>query len=51
MEWLKNNESGGGAYRVEKWIPGHELTYRRVDDWAMGFLMDRVTPATARKLP
>jgi peptide/nickel transport system substrate-binding protein len=36
MEWLKNNESGGGAYRVEKWIPGQELTYRRFDDWNSG---------------
>jgi peptide/nickel transport system substrate-binding protein len=36
MEWLKNNESGGGAYRVEKWIPGQELTYRRFDDWKSG---------------
>src|SRR5260370_23676179 len=33
MEWLKNNESGGGAYRVDKWIPGQELTYRRFDAW------------------
>jgi len=36
MEWLKNNESGGGAYRVEKWVPGQELTYRRFDDWKCG---------------
>ena len=28
MEWLKNNEAGGGAYQIEKWIPGQELTYR-----------------------
>jgi peptide/nickel transport system substrate-binding protein len=36
LEWLKNNESGGGAYRVEKWTPGQELTYRRFDDWKSG---------------
>ena len=28
MEWLKNNEAGGGAFRVEKWTPGQEVVYR-----------------------
>ena len=36
MEWLKNNEAGGGAYRVEKWTPGQELIYQRFDDWKSG---------------
>lgn len=36
QEWLKNNEAGGGAYRVEKYTPGQELIYRRFDDWKSG---------------
>jgi peptide/nickel transport system substrate-binding protein len=36
LEWLKNSEAGGGAYRVEKWTPGQELIYRRFDDWRSG---------------
>ena len=36
LEWLKNNEAGGGAYRVEKWTPGQELIYQRFDDWKSG---------------
>ena len=36
MEWLKNNEAGGGAYQIEKWTPGQELVFRRYDDWKSG---------------
>jgi peptide/nickel transport system substrate-binding protein len=36
MDWLKNNEAGGGAYRVEKWTPGQELIYQRFADWKSG---------------
>jgi len=36
MEWLKMNEAGGGAFQVEKWTPGQELTYRRFDEWRSG---------------
>ncbi len=36
MDWLKNNEAGGGAFRVEKWTPGQELIYQRFDDWKSG---------------
>ena len=36
MEWLKNNEAGGGAFRVEKWPPGQEVVYARYDDWKSG---------------
>jgi len=36
MAWLKSNEAGSGAYRVEKWTPGQELIYRRFDDWKSG---------------
>ena len=36
QDWLKNNEAGSGAYRVEKYTPGQELIYRRFDDWKSG---------------
>jgi peptide/nickel transport system substrate-binding protein len=36
MEWLKNNEAGGGAFKVDKWTPGQEVTYLRYDDWKSG---------------
>jgi peptide/nickel transport system substrate-binding protein len=36
MEWLKNNEAGGGAYRIETWTPGQEVIYQRFDDWRSG---------------
>ena len=35
-EWLKNNEAGGGAYKVESWKPGQEIVYTRFDDWKSG---------------
>jgi peptide/nickel transport system substrate-binding protein len=38
MEWLKNNEAGGGAFRVDKWTPGQEVIYQRFDDWKSGKL-------------
>jgi peptide/nickel transport system substrate-binding protein len=36
MEWLKNNDAGGGAYRLESWKPGQETVYVRFDDWKSG---------------
>jgi peptide/nickel transport system substrate-binding protein len=36
MEWLKNNEAGGGPYQVEKWTPGEAIVCRRFDDWKSG---------------
>jgi peptide/nickel transport system substrate-binding protein len=36
MEWLKNNEAGGGAFKIEKWTPGQEVVYTRFDDWKSG---------------
>jgi peptide/nickel transport system substrate-binding protein len=36
MEWLRSNEAGSGAFRVEKWMPGQELIYQRFDDWKSG---------------
>lgn len=58
MEWLKKNEAGSGAYQIEKWTPGQELTYRRFDAWKSGPLpkIERViwrnvpSPSTRRAL-
>ncbi len=36
MEWLKTNEAGGGAFRIERWNPGQEVIYQRFDDWRSG---------------
>ena len=35
-DWLKTNEAGGGAYKVDSWKPGQELTYTRFDEWKIG---------------
>ena len=36
MEWLKNNDAGGGAYKLESWKPGQETIYVRFDEWKSG---------------
>lgn len=36
MEWMKTNDAGGGAYKLEKWTPGQEITFTRFDDWKSG---------------
>jgi peptide/nickel transport system substrate-binding protein len=38
LEWLKNNEAGGGAFRIDKWTPGQEVIYQRFDEWRSGKL-------------
>ena len=35
-DWLKTNEAGGGAYKVESWKPGQELIYTRFEEWKSG---------------
>src|SRR4029450_4708551 len=36
MEWLKNNDAGSGAYKLESWKPGQETIYVRFDEWKSG---------------
>ena len=36
MAWLKNNEAGGGAYKIESWKPGTETIFTRFDGWKSG---------------
>ncbi|MBP7066596.1 ABC transporter substrate-binding protein, partial [Ferrovibrio sp.] len=36
MEWMKTNDAGSGAYKLEKWVPGQETVLVRYDDWKGG---------------
>ncbi len=36
MEWMKTNDAGGGAYKLEKWAPGQETVLTRFEDWKSG---------------
>jgi peptide/nickel transport system substrate-binding protein len=36
LEWSKNNDAGGGAYKVESWKPGEQLVLVRFDEWKSG---------------
>lgn len=40
LEWVANNGAGGGAYRVEAWTPGSQITFTRFEDWKSGTLPD-----------
>lgn len=35
-EWLKSNDAGGGAYEVERFAPGQQVTLRRYEAWKNG---------------
>jgi peptide/nickel transport system substrate-binding protein len=50
MEWLKNNDAGGGAYRLESWKPGQETIYVRFDDWKSGPL-PKIKRVIVREVP
>jgi len=36
LTWLKNNEAGGGAYKLDSWKAGTETILIRFDDWKSG---------------
>src|SRR3546814_13614854 len=36
MEWMKTNDAGGGAFKLDKWEPGQETVLSRFDDWKSG---------------
>ena len=36
LAWLKLNEAGGGAYKVESWKAGSETILARFDNWKSG---------------
>ncbi|HYS19284.1 MAG TPA: ABC transporter substrate-binding protein, partial [Candidatus Binatia bacterium] len=50
MEWLKNNDAGGGAYKLESWKPGQETIYVRFDDWKSGPL-PKIKRVLVREVP
>jgi peptide/nickel transport system substrate-binding protein len=35
-DWLKTNTAGSGAYQVESYTPGQQVTFTRFDKWAAG---------------
>ena len=50
LAWLKNNDAGGGAYRIESWKPGTETILTRFDDWQSGPL-PKIKRIIARDIP
>src|SRR3954454_21210740 len=50
LAWLKNNEAGGGAYKVDSWKPGTETILTRFDDWKSGPL-PKLKRIIARDIP
>ena len=50
MAWLRTNEAGGGAYRIESWKPGSETIYSRFDGWKSGPL-PKLKRIIARDVP
>jgi peptide/nickel transport system substrate-binding protein len=38
LEWVGKNDAGGGAYTVDKWKPGSEISFNRFDAWKSGTL-------------
>src|SRR5882757_992690 len=50
MTWLRTNEAGGGAYRIESWKPGSETVYARFDDSKNGPL-PKIRRIIARDIP
>ena len=50
MEWIKNNDAGGGAYKLESWKPGQESVFVRYDDWKSGPL-PKLKKVIVREVP
>jgi peptide/nickel transport system substrate-binding protein len=50
LAWLRNNEAGGGAYRIESWKPGTETIFTRFDGWESGPL-PKIKRVIARDVP
>ncbi|WP_341915868.1 ABC transporter substrate-binding protein [Ferrovibrio terrae] len=50
MEWMKTNDAGGGAYKLDKWIPGQEISFTRFDDWKSGPL-PKIKRVVMREVP
>ena len=50
LAWLKGNEAGGGAFKVESWKPGSETILARFDNWKSGPL-PKLRRIIARDVP
>jgi peptide/nickel transport system substrate-binding protein len=50
LEWMKTNDAGGGAYKLERWIPGQETAFVRFDDWKSGPL-PKIRRVVLREVP
>jgi peptide/nickel transport system substrate-binding protein len=50
LAWLRNNEAGGGAYRIESWKAGTETIFARFEDWKSGPL-PKIKKVIARDIP
>jgi peptide/nickel transport system substrate-binding protein len=50
LAWLKANEAGGGAFKVESWKPGTETILARFDNWKSGPL-PKIKRVIARDVP
>jgi len=50
LTWLRNNEAGGGAYRIESWRAGSETVFTRFDGWKSGPL-PKLKKIIARDIP
>jgi len=50
MEWIKTNDAGGGAFRLERWVPGQETAFIRFDDWKSGPL-PKIRRVVLREVP
>ena len=48
--WLKSNDAGGGAYRIDSWKPGTETVFVRFDNWKSGPL-PKIRRIIARDVP
>jgi peptide/nickel transport system substrate-binding protein len=36
MAWMKTNTAAGGAFKLERWVPGQETVFVRNDQWLSG---------------
>jgi len=50
MDWMKTNDAGGGAYQLEKWTPGQEISFTRFDGWKSG-PMPKIKRVVMREVP
>jgi peptide/nickel transport system substrate-binding protein len=50
LAWLRNNEAGGGAYKIESWKAGTETIFARFEGWKSGPL-PKIKRVIARDIP